>query len=546
MNFNKAVVAICLLTGIISGCAEEKSSEKNSFYPQLKAATDARDEHNPVFDLALQAEEWSALPMLGQIGGIGGCGKLVRFLASGDSAARLSALEGAAYCYGGALDGVLMDQLLIAETTEEINKILIALGFIGGPDVTPIVLKHFDPQNAASVYALLQHIAYKRLLASELQALPFDGILDAIKNSNVAFENAYLLTRIRALDEVYTLEQMKAALGATDDQAIQKLLVRVVAQFGNAAADVLLTLARADAGPTRTEAVRAMGQLSNTETKEHLVSLLEKGTPTEKQLAIAAFASRNLDDIGITARIEQLVKAPEHGVAAAALTSLMVRSPEQARLYATEALTSDVYYLAYKAINSLAQSEEGRQLLKGYAETHKNTVRGHDAQVALDPQIKVTSITRPTATAEQISYYQNKLLKLQTSKGDITITMVAEAPYTSTSFMQLAESGKMDGMLWHRVIPNFVAQAGQIEDASLNDWGNIRSEWFASDHKIGTVGLATLGKDTGSTQFFINTAYNLHLNGHYTVFGRVSEGLDVALALEEGDIIERAEIIDAP
>ena len=74
--------------------------------------------------------------------------------------------------------------------------------------------------------------------------------------------------------------------------------------------------------------------------------------------------------------------------------------------------------------------------------------------------------------------------------------------------------------------------------------GSIREEWtHVSIHDIGSVGVATAGRDTGGTQFFINTGHNLHLDGRYTVFGRVEEGLSAAFDLHEGDMILEAEVV---
>lgn len=538
------LISVAVSCALLWGCAAEEKTEKKDLKPVLLAATDAREAENSVFGQALEAGDWSALSLLGQVGN-SGCGTLVDYLSHEDASARAAARLGAAYCYGEAVTDALKVQLDAAVGGTERDELLIALGFSGDESVTPLLVENFDPQNMASVYAFMQNVVYKRLPAAEQQGLPFDAILAATSDQKVGFVNAYLLTRLQGLEQVYSLADMVAAIKSINDQDTQKHLVRTLPQFGDAASATLLEIASGETGPARLEAVRAMGQLGDEASKAYLIGLLDGEDTIERSLAVAAFASRDLEDSALTERLLAEAGAEDQGVAATAFGAYAARAEEEATARAESMLGADSYYLAFKGINILAGTDEGKKILESYGATHPDTQRGQDARSALDPFGAASSKVRATPSQETLEAYRGKQLKLSTSRGDIVISMLEDTPYTATNFLQLAESGKMDGMLWHRVIPNFVAQAGQIEDLSLNDWGNIREEWVASGHKIGTVGVATLGKDTGSTQFFINTAYNLHLNGRYTVFGTVTEGLDIAMALREGDVIEKAEVLAA-
>ena len=135
-----------------------------------------------------------------------------------------------------------------------------------------------------------------------------------------------------------------------------------------------------------------------------------------------------------------------------------------------------------------------------------------------------------------------KRLVFETTRGKIVVAMSPDTPFAAWNFVQLAEYGLLDNIMWHRVIPNFVAQAGARNDLEGRSWGTIREEWGGT-HAPYTVGVATAGRDTGSRQFFINTRHNLHLDNRYTVFGKVIEGFDVVDALEEGDWITRADAV---
>lgn len=136
-------------------------------------------------------------------------------------------------------------------------------------------------------------------------------------------------------------------------------------------------------------------------------------------------------------------------------------------------------------------------------------------------------------------YKKNPTAKILTAYGEIEIDLLIEyAPLTVINFMNLAKANYYDGIIFHRVIPNFVAQAG---DPTGTGWGGpgymIRCEYSTAPYKTGTVGMATSGKDTGGSQFFITHSPQPHLDGRYTVFGQVVSGMDVVDKLVVGDTI---------
>jgi peptidyl-prolyl cis-trans isomerase B (cyclophilin B) len=146
----------------------------------------------------------------------------------------------------------------------------------------------------------------------------------------------------------------------------------------------------------------------------------------------------------------------------------------------------------------------------------------------------------------------------QTNKGSFTAELYPnEAPGTVANFTRLVKSGFYDGIIFHRVIPDFVVQGGDPitkEAAGLNDprvgdggpgW-EIKCETQGNTHKheVGALSMAHAGKDTGGSQFFIvlSEANTRHLNGVHTVFGKVTEGQDVIFQLERGDKMEQVTV----
>jgi len=144
---------------------------------------------------------------------------------------------------------------------------------------------------------------------------------------------------------------------------------------------------------------------------------------------------------------------------------------------------------------------------------------------------------------------------LKTSRGDILLELFEDqAPNTVANFIRLTESNAYDGTKFHRVIPNFMAQGGDPnskDDDSANDGTGgppytIACECSRPDarmHFSGSLSMAHAGKDTGGSQFFLTHRPTSHLNGRHTVFGRVSEGLDNAMALQKEDAIESATVV---
>lgn len=137
---------------------------------------------------------------------------------------------------------------------------------------------------------------------------------------------------------------------------------------------------------------------------------------------------------------------------------------------------------------------------------------------------------------------------IKTSRGNITIRLlVEEAPGSVANFVSLVQQDYYDGKVFHRVVPNFVVQAGCNRG---DGWGSedhsIRSEFSPRRYKTGSVGMASAGKDTEGTQWFITHSPTPHLDGRYTIFAEVVSGMDAVHLIEVGDRILDIELKDFP
>ncbi|HEV2706374.1 MAG TPA: peptidylprolyl isomerase [Pyrinomonadaceae bacterium] len=133
-----------------------------------------------------------------------------------------------------------------------------------------------------------------------------------------------------------------------------------------------------------------------------------------------------------------------------------------------------------------------------------------------------------------------------TDKGSFTIELLPdEAPLTVDNFVGLARKNYFNNVSFHRVVPNFVIQGGDPRgDGNGGPGYQIRCEINAVPYVRGAVGMALSGKDTGGSQWFVTHSPQPHLDGGYTVFGRVIEGMDVVDRIAVGDRIHSVTVLE--
>lgn len=152
-----------------------------------------------------------------------------------------------------------------------------------------------------------------------------------------------------------------------------------------------------------------------------------------------------------------------------------------------------------------------------------------------------------------------KTVTFETNKGTFTAELYPnEAPGTVENFEKLVASGFYDGIVFHRVIPDFVVQGGDpltkelpLDNPRVGTGGpgwKIKCETAGNPHRHeeGSLSMAHAGKDTGGSQFFIvlSERNTQHLNGVHTVFGKVTQGIEVVRQLARGDRMNKVTVAD--
>lgn len=160
-----------------------------------------------------------------------------------------------------------------------------------------------------------------------------------------------------------------------------------------------------------------------------------------------------------------------------------------------------------------------------------------------------TSVTLPEVNTKPIANLEtNKKIMfavMHTNKGDITIQLNDATPKTVDNFVTLAKKGFYDGTKFHRVIEGFMNQGGDPlskDDGKKALWGTGGPGYQFADeimpgnkNDVGTISMANAGPNTNGSQFFINVAANNFLDTKHTVFGKVTSGLDVVMAINKVD-----------
>lgn len=165
---------------------------------------------------------------------------------------------------------------------------------------------------------------------------------------------------------------------------------------------------------------------------------------------------------------------------------------------------------------------------------------GPSPQAACGAELREFTEERPMYDSPpemQIDPKKDYRAVMETSCGRIVLELfAAEAPVTVNNFVFLAREGFYDGLTFHRVVPDFVIQAGDPLGTGSGGPGYQFEDEISKNlqfDKPGLLAMANSGPDTNGSQFFITLGEPTHLNGLHTIFGRVVEGTDVVRTISE-------------
>lgn len=293
------------------------------------------------------------------------------------------------------------------------------------------------------------------------------------------------------------------------------------------------------------ESINAMGSLLDiAQARLQLGKLHGAKNPLIAQSAFQVLANSSLDGMQIMQLLKKQLKSKNPAMVVTAISGLVKRQERDEMSWAIKILSHKSDFVRIRFAQIIANKDK-----KGFTNVLKMISKGTNSAVA-DYAKSLLSDDNPKAILTKTQPYKealesvSKRVVLHTSAGDIQFKMNDQAVYTSARFIQLVKQGYYNGSYFSRMVGNFVAQGGDsIGDMDGGSGKMIREEISYLSHLKGSVGMATSGKDTGDSQFFVNLGDNLHLDRKYTLFAEVVNGMDVIFQLSNGDKIISAEIL---
>ncbi|MGZ5428802.1 MAG: peptidylprolyl isomerase, partial [Thermoanaerobaculia bacterium] len=376
-------------------------------------------------------------------------------------------------------------------------------------------------------------------------------------------------------------------LGALPDSpASRATLEENLVRKGRRGQTALVSLTRLDVAPSPEAALKRLDAAAASDSLElrlgavESLEFLEGGSAAKGQVATALLSDRAARVRAAALSSISKQKLPKRS--AYLLTGLVDRDPavRAVALESSAPLVDDaggellrVWKVAYE--ESFAEKEPdfivsaldaaaarkagGRDLVAAHEDDADALVRAKARRLLVETYGAAAGSFRPIPVASRLSTEDYERVaraanesfleaEIATARGAFRMELLGEdAPLTVESFRALAAKRFFDGMVIHRVVPDFVVQTGDPRgDGSGGPLYAIRDEINPARYTRGAVGMALSGADTGGSQWFVALSSQLHLDGGYTVFGRVLEGWDVLDRIEQDDRLVAVRVTSRP
>jgi HEAT repeat protein/cyclophilin family peptidyl-prolyl cis-trans isomerase len=363
-------------------------------------------------------------------------------------------------------------------------------------------------------------------------------------SAHVRWETALTLG---ALADTVSVPALTRALSDSATGVVQGAAIALLKIQGERAMPVIAPQLDLLPGFLRGGLIEALGNVPGPMALQTLLARARDGAdaPTASG-AISGLAQRKADSTRVVPALRALLGARDFTVASSAADALgqfadSASVPALVALLSRTGTTEDADVRA-SAASALAviKTREALEALRPLRRDPERRIREAVCTALGLPPDSIGIVKNPLLRAVTASPVPQTAL-VQTDRGIITIALDhARAPVTVSNFVKLARANYFDGLAFHRVVPNFVVQDGCPRG---DGWGGpgyaIPCEYNDRAYETGTVGMALSGKDTGGSQWFITLSPQPRLDARYTVFGRVTRGMDVAERLMPGDRIAR-------
>ncbi len=463
------------------------------------------------------------------------------------------------------------------------------LGYNGYEKRIIELLEHEDTSVRIRSAEALGRLGSKRAI-NELYALTGD------RDRMTALKAAEALARIGDKKCSRALEEL---LGTDDNYMKTIALEGLTSIGRKQSYDLVLPLLQSGSLMVRLAALEAAGSTGGSDAREHLLSAFRNGNPLERMAALEGLGSasdkQDLDLLCSVLAREDDPLAREGAAAGLGAwkkdkelfeSQASGKRPVDALLAAGRGEDWVVASIAIESLGRIGSEETMNDLMTLYPEQGNRT--DSDRKIAVlqamqtlgkrkpvqkeavpalltflgdasrDPDPRVGETARATAAlyggsleprpegawargelpwSDPALPMGERRIRIETERGNIDIVLYGDdAPNAVKSIITLAGRGFYDGLTFHRVVPGFVIQGGCPRGDGWGDAGYfLRSQFNTHRYDRGVVGMAHGGEDTPGSQFFITQTPQPHLNGRYTIVGRVTKGMDVVDRIERGD-----------
>jgi len=504
-----------------------------------------------------------ALKGLGRIGGEQIIPLAIPFLKNENDLVRHAAV----FALGGS-QSTEANQYLWSHLKNESNEtirqeVYLGLGSLGSDRLVVKMLNNLqlekEPSTKASIFqslsmAITMHpeLNVQLDMTNSQNDIDFNALLTLMeRDDQLSYAVGYFLARVKNIEKQLSPAQLQKFILGLKDTNNKKMFARLIGKVTkkkHLANRRLLTWLIEQSEQKdislATEAIRAMKPLLYIpQAKIQLGKLIKNPNRLVAQTSLNVLADSSIKSGELIKLFKDQLKSDNLGMVVIAMSGLIDRQERDEMTWALKILSHKSNYVKIRFAQMISSKDK-----KGFTNVLKSLSKDTDPSVAsfvndLLEEKETKTVQQPTPSYQTVLDSNNQTVILTTSKGDIHIQLNNHAPYTAANFIRLVKNGIYDGSYFARVIGNFVAQGGDTTESNYKyEAKSIREEISYLSHLTGSVGIATGGKDTGTTGFFINLGNNIHLDRRYTIFGKVIKGMDNVYKLSNGDQIISAKL----
>ena len=549
-------LTLCLVT-FLSFSTSQAATNQPQIIHQIYELVDDRKLDLPVFEKALASDDRSLVLQtiigLGRIGGEQAVQLALPLLSHADESIR----KHAAFAIG--ISGVknasshLWQRLALENSDQVKHEIYLGLDNLGQDKLVSMAMERLEKEKSANARASMFHglgiaMVFHRDLKDDYDDIDFDDLLKlfAVGDDNAA-KVGFFIDRVPGVaklidsDDVLPLTKRKhSPLSAI---YLSRLIGKISQEDSSNNRELLAWLIEQSEKGTlgeKIEALRGMRHMMKfPQSLVQLGKMQASENPIIAQAALNVLATSDNNSMNIVSLLKGKLKSQHETLVVEAMRGLIKRQNKDQMSWVVKLFQHPSTYVKIQLMSLLREKSE-----TDYENVIKFFTKDPDQRVSVQANRLLSKAEEaPETIAKSPSFAEasqviGKVVTLKTSVGNIAFELLPDAPYTAWHFVNNAKNGVFNNNYFSRVIGNFVAQGGDtIGDRTGSSGQMIREEISFLEAEPMTVAMATAGKDTGTSQFYINTARNLHLDRNYTIFGRIVSGYENVLNMTNGTVI---------